>query len=280
MTTRADRSSHENRPTIQASHPGKPDRFFSSEAFHRSVLIVRSVARFGSALTASSALMISASSGAARDTRNWDGCRAATLATDTPRVRRTTTGTARITSSTPERTPELLLDVPRFELGASREIHREAGGHIERLEKQHRGRVGAGHDQGKLFQALSGNHLHDVGDLPLGRKPEQQRRERYQEGGLAREERLSHQKRGTGAAPPDLPHACTCSEERASFELIHRLRQRSRERESLHGTCPQQLPPPHLPLRAPEVSDRRGLPEGRAREHEKNRAIEPRLTPP
>src|SRR5262245_8090917 len=98
-----------------------------STSFQRSELMVRTVARFGSFATLSSAFLTSGRVGTSPGAMNGvSGCA-------TP-VNGTSATTAMSMRSGRKRTPQLLLHVPRLELGAAVQVHREARRNVERLE--------------------------------------------------------------------------------------------------------------------------------------------------
>src|SRR5262245_50893408 len=136
-TRRVPRAIQANKSTIHCSQARRLDSADCLERFHRRVLIVLSVAIFGSALTASSAREMSCCAGPSPPPDAAGGRLVAAVPGAATISASTIAPAHRLIVSLRERTSELLLDVPRLELGTAIQIHRETGRHIKRFEIRH-----------------------------------------------------------------------------------------------------------------------------------------------
>src|SRR3569833_2866572 len=204
-TTRADCA---NQPMSSPIHLRKPrvSSFGGEGSSVRTHFRVRtdfSGARLGSAFTLSMACLISSRVGA---------CAATTIGSPA-------SSNASVRTLSLERTTQFLLDVPRFELRATVQIHCKARSHVERLEKQNGDHVGAGDRE------LDGAEV-CVRERAGGSRcePEYQRAQRHHQYGFSHTERRGHQSGRSGATASNLAHALARGQKPKSLELIHRLR--------------------------------------------------------
>src|SRR5215467_8787284 len=102
--------------------------------------MVRSVARFGSALTCSSARAISTSVGRSIAVAG-DCAPAGAASVSAVNTAAVATASNRRRISLGERTPELLLDIPGLEVGPAVQVHRKTRRNIERFDEKDRGGV-------------------------------------------------------------------------------------------------------------------------------------------
>src|SRR4051812_30138394 len=205
-STRADCA---NQPIRSSSHWNEPRGSMGSESelcAHFRDRMVFSGARLGSAFTASMALVISARVGARPTGAAW---------MDSP-----VSSNASATALSLERTAQFLLDVPRFQLRATVQIHGKARGHIERLEEQHNQRKSARYGESQVGECTGRKWL-----ALARREPEYQRHQRYCQNGLGHTERGGHQSGWRRSAPSYLHHALAGSEQAQALELIHGLRE-------------------------------------------------------
>src|ERR1700719_215463 len=178
--------------------------FASVDPLHRSILIVRSVARLGSAFTASIARAISACPGLSRCAcARMDSCWTGT-ASDSAAAKRAATVGTRGRASVCEGTSELLLDVPCLELCAPVQVDREPCPHVERLEKQYRHPVRKRAGQRKKARRPAGQDVEQFRRPPGGREPERKREQRKREGRFGQGERVCDHHCGPHASAPDL----------------------------------------------------------------------------
>src|SRR5262245_2208606 len=91
-----------------------------------------------------------------------------------------------------ERTTELLLDIPRFELGAAVEVHAKARRHVERLEEPHRDDVDDGGGELRHLRGFHRKELRQVEVFPGGREPVHEGDERGRDSELRPVESLRH----------------------------------------------------------------------------------------
>src|SRR6266487_2862197 len=134
------------------------------------------------------------------------------------RAAETATGTATATSApmmnramrrrvSAERTTELLFDVPRLELDAPIEIHREAGRHMERLEKGDHDGVRTG-DRKKCGDVLfAEDDSEETRLMALRSEPVGQRQQRDDQRQLGDSERRGHEQGGAAFSGADQGHA-------------------------------------------------------------------------
>src|SRR5947207_633618 len=145
-----------------------PDGLGVVESFQRRILIVRSGARLGSALTVSSARAISSAvGGCARAAADPAHTNAASPSANA----RAPTHARFACVSVRESTPEFLLNVPPFQFRAAIEIHREACRHVKGLEKKHADRVRTSDQEPKRTR----HETNDVRRLTCRCEPEHQR---------------------------------------------------------------------------------------------------------
>src|SRR5215471_15758773 len=242
MSTRIDSPSQPKKLPIHDSHAGnRVGRLVVVEGFQRSVLIVRSVARLGSAFTASSARAISARLRVPLEAAGPDCAAAADVYAP---ARRATPIAARAQRSMRERTPELLLDVPGLELGPPVQIHAEARGDVEGLEEEHGGRVTHRQREHDEARQLARDELVEPGAAPLRREPEDEREDRDRQRALAEAEGGRHHRRRTQATAADLRDARAAPEDREALELVDRFGQRAPRRQPPDRPRERELPPP------------------------------------
>src|SRR6185295_11295062 len=130
--------------------------------FHLNVLIARDVAKLGSAFTLATArAMVSASGAAATAVGVRSGC-AAAIGMEVNGASERAHTMSHAVRLVPECTAEFLLDIPRFELGATVQVHGETGGDIERLDDEHRKRVADGYRDREERPRLPREELLDV----------------------------------------------------------------------------------------------------------------------
>src|SRR6185503_2498250 len=276
-SSRPDAATHSNKPRNQRAiafthchHCGSS--VTGSGSFHLSMLTVRTFARFGSSATFSRAFSTWGRDGASPGTTNGaSGC-----APPFDDARAASTASAILGA---KRTPQLLLHIPRLELGTSVQVHREARGHVERLEKRDDKRVRNGHRRLEQLARRVEQHPEQVPGGFGRREPHEQRQQGEAEARLGRRERHRHGQRGAALAAAHLLDAPPNLAERQALELIDRLRERAPRRETPPRPRQQELAAPDLTARLPELPHRRRLPERGARQHEQYRAVEPGLRP-
>src|SRR5688572_27260195 len=169
------------------------------------------LARFGSALTASTA----------RSTCSRLG---ASPAGNAGVVAASNRISARPGKSGRKRTAKFLLDVPGLELGAAIEVHAKARRHVERFDEQHGHQVTR---RGIELQRGARVALEDAceGIVLAGRRePVHQRKQPDRDRGFGGRECTGHHEGGATAAAAQLRDAAAELPERMALELVDRLR--------------------------------------------------------
>src|SRR5439155_23424959 len=122
--------------------------------------------------------------------------RGTATATSAPTTNVEASGAMRRRVSGRKRTTELLFDVPRLELDAPIEIHREAGRHIERLEKGDHDGVRAGHRKKCGDVLFAEDDSEETRLMALRSEPVGQRQQRDDQRQLGDSERRGHEQGG------------------------------------------------------------------------------------
>src|SRR5690349_10780231 len=248
----------------------------------RQVRMVRTPPRSMSARTADAAASIAATSARWRTACGADAdCARAGVAASAA-ARHTSVSDARATrpstTSARERNAELLFDVPRFELDAAVQVHREAGADEERLDDEHRRREARDQVRDRPRVAAVDEQVeHRRPLLVAGDEParEQERAERDER--LDRRECALHRERGAAVRAEDERNPLAARLAALAFELQHGLNVRAPWRQAPdRQRVDEAFPPDGATVRA-DVGEARVLAERRTREDEQHRAVEPRL---